>query len=132
MSQSTTFKSTEALRSAYKIDKPLFLGEPSYVQFIKHPILAREYEDSLVDVQVGSLSGDTYTAYPELAEQADSLYEKLEHYLEFGDHDGLLCISLIHMGDEGYRIVAEPNDEEAEEHVEFNAMTLDELLKMLN
>lgn len=127
----TTFSSLEEIREKYNIKQSLFLGEPSYVQFIEHPILVRNSEDSPIDVQIGVLCGNSFSIYPELAEQADRLYSALERYLDSGDHGGIIFVSLINMGDEGYRIYAVPSDEDAEEDIEFSALTLDALLAKL-
>lgn len=131
MSQTTAFDSQDALRAAYNIKAELSIGEASFVQFIKHPILARESQDSLVDVQVGTLSGNTFTAYPDIAARADELIETLTNYLDHGDHDGLMCISLLSITNEGYRIFAEPSSEGEYEPIEYNADSIDELLALI-
>jgi hypothetical protein len=127
MSLQTTFENIEYISSEYNIETPILIGESSYVRTIKHDIDVRE-EDSPVSVQIGYLSGNVYTVFPEIAEQADKLYTMLSKHLESGDHDGLSTLSLIHMGEEGYRLHGLTDEDDI---FEINEPTLDKLLSYI-
>lgn len=127
MSLQTTFENIENIASKYKIKTQILIGESSYVRTIKHDIDVRE-EDSPVSVQIGSISGNICRVFPEIAEQADKLYDMLYKYLESGDHDGLSTLSLVHMGEEGYRLHGLTNEDDV---FEINEPTLDNLSKIL-
>jgi len=92
----------------YHIKAKVSQDSQQYVQFIKHNLTASN-EGSLSRVQIGEMAGTNFV-YTYLAMHADSLLEKMDKFVESGDHSGVDSIELVVIEDK-YRLVLEsPND----------------------
>lgn len=101
--KTTQFQSLDSAKAAVKAEATIELGQPSYVQFIEHPIVA--HNDYISSVTVGSHSG-TSTLYPELAENVDSFLAKMDNFIESGEVERIDSIDLL-VVDKKYRLYVE-------------------------
>ncbi len=119
--------SLESAKTCFKLPYDLVLGQPTSNVFIEHPILFRMHEDDLVDIKVGYLTGDTYYVYPELLRQAEAIHKRLTRFIESGDHNGILTLSLLTISDGTHRIYGEQDEDD--EPFEINANSIEDLME---
>jgi hypothetical protein len=130
------FTSIDSIKEHFSISNEVEMGETSFVKCIKHEIFVRENEDSAVTLQIGDLIGTVFLINVDIAKRADAILEKMQKFMEFGDHIGLITLSLVTIDNEGYRLYGEPSEDIGDsgneiEPFEINAETIDELLEHL-
>lgn len=128
----TPFASLEDIKAHFKLpdDKELALGDPSYVQFISHPIHLQSNGDDPVYVQIGELRGEgTYYVLPELAEKANEIHENLNRYHESGDHNGFYTVALHFVSDGTFRIFGTADEDNEDGDLSVDTDTVDEIVK---
>ncbi len=98
----STLNSKEEVKAKFNINANVEYGEPSYVRFIVHPVIASN--ETCSGVHIGNLTGDEVTVFDELAERADEILAKMDKYVESGDHEGVELVDLLVISDGNYRL----------------------------